>query len=220
MDIANTKHSQNYQYSTSEEIANKLTHGLGVILCIIGLIFLFKKANDSVEPMIMVSYMVFGISLLLLYITSTLYHTIPGLELKKSLRKMDHSAIYILIAGTYTPFLLINLQGFYGWGMFGIIWSFAIIGIVLKIFTPIKSKWVSAIIYIIMGWLCVLISRQMWLHVPSQSLIFLGIGGFFYTTGVFFYVWKKLPYHHAIWHIFVMGGSICHFIAVYNNLLA
>jgi len=102
--------------------------------------------------------------------------------------------------------------------MVGVIWTFAVIGIIIKIFTHIKSKWVSASIYIIMGWLCILISRQMWLYVPAKSLIFLGIGGLFYTIGVLFYVWKKLPYHHAIWHIFVICGSISHFLAVYFTI--
>ena len=218
MDSIDTKHQLFNQYSKREEIANSLTHGLGIILSLIGLVFLYLKANDSNNSMVMISFMVFGISLILLYTTSTLYHSIPGLEIKKSLRKIDHCAIYILIAGSYTPFLLINLQGFYGWGMFGIIWSFATIGIVIKIFTRIKSKWVSAFIYIIMGWLCILISRQMWLQVPTKSLIFLGIGGLFYMIGVLFYVWKKLPYHHAIWHIFVICGSISHFLAVYYTV--
>ena len=130
-------------------------------------------------------------------------------------RKLDHSAIYLLIAGTYTPFLLTCLRGTTGWIMFGVVWLFALVGIFIKLTTQIRSKWVSAIIYLVMGWLAIFIADDMIDNLSTISLVFLIAGGLFYSFGVIFYVWKRLPYHHAIWHIFVLGGSVCHYVAVY-----
>jgi len=198
-----------------EENANVVTHGIGIILSILGLILLVLKAMAKGDQWHLISFIIFGISLLLVYISSTLYHSIPGEETKKNLRKLDHSAIYILIAGTYTPFLLTNLRGKTGWIMFAIIWGFGITGIIIKLATQIKSKWISAIIYLVMGWLAVFIAPSMIDNLPVISVAFLAAGGLFYSIGVVFYVWKNLPYHHAIWHLFVLGGSICHYFSIY-----
>ena len=206
------------QYSREEDMANYITHGIGIILCVIGLVFLILKAQAKGDKWHLVSFVIFGISLLLLYTSSTLYHINPWNRAKQCLRKMDHSAIYLLIAGTYTPFLLTSLRGTIGWIMFVIIWVFAIVGIIFKLATQIRSKWVSAVIYLIMGWLAVFIAPTMINNLPAASLIFLAAGGLSYSLGVIFYIWKKLPYHHAVWHLFVLGGSICHYFSVYYIL--
>ena len=206
------------QYSQKEELANVLTHGIGIILSLMGIVLLSLKALRQGDHWHLVSYIVFSISLLIMFTSSTLYHSVPGLKAKKNLRKLDHSAIYLLIAGTYTPFLLTSLRGTTGWIMFGVVWVFAIVGITIKLATQIRSKWISAIIYLVMGWLAVFIAQSMINNLPLISIKYLAAGGFFYTVGVIFYVWKNLPYHHAIWHIFVLGGSICHFLSVYYIL--
>jgi hemolysin III len=206
------------QYSKNEEIANMATHILGFILSFIGSIFLIIRALSRGDHWHLVSFIIFGISLLAMYTSSTLYHSVTEEKGKKYLRKLDHSSIYILIAGTYTPFLLTNLRGTTGWIMFAVIWTFAIVGIIIKLATQITSKWVSAIIYLVMGWLAVFIARSMIDSLSAKSLIFLLCGGLFYSLGVLFYVWKKLPYHHAVWHLFVLGGSISHYFSVYYIL--
>jgi hemolysin III len=203
------------QYSKKEEITNALTHALGIIASFLGIIFLVLKALRNGDQWHLVSFIIFGISLLLMYTSSTLYHSIPGEKAKKHLRKLDHSVIYILIAGTYTPFLLTNLRGTTGWIMFVVVWTFAAVGIIIKLATQIKSKWVSAIIYLVMGWLAVFIARSMVENLSTVSIVYLAVGGLFYSLGVIFYVWKKLPYHHAIWHLFVLGGSISHYFSIY-----
>jgi hemolysin III len=202
-------------YSRNEEIANVATHGLGIILSLIGLLFLILKAHTQGNLWHMMSFIIFGISLFLMYSSSTLYHIVHGENIKRSLRKLDHSAIYFLIAGTYTPFLLTSLRSTTGWIMFTIVWLFAIVGIIIKMATEIRSKWLSAIIYLVMGWLAVFIAHSMIENLPMVSIIFIAAGGLFYTTGVIFYVWKKLPYHHAVWHLFVLAGSISHFFSIY-----
>jgi hemolysin III len=202
-------------YSSKEEIAHVVTHGIGILLSIIGLAFLILKAWAKGDQWHLVSFIIFGISLLLLYTSSTLYHSIRGEKAKKKLRKLDHSAIYILIAGTYTPFLLTSLRGTTGWIMFAVIWGFGMTGIIIKLATQIKSKWVSAIIYLVMGWLAIFIAPSIIDNLPGISIAFLAAGGLFYSLGVIFYVWKKRPYHHAIWHLFVLGGSICHYFSIY-----
>jgi hemolysin III len=210
-----SRHSDPVQYTRKEEIAHVLTHFIGIILSFIGLILLILKAYANGDGWHMIGFVIFGISLISLYTSSTLYHFVSGDKAKRYFRKLDHSAIYILIAGTYTPFLLTSLRGTIGWIMFVVIWIFAIVGILLKLTTQIKSKWVSAIIYLVMGWLAVFIAGPMIQNLSGISLIFLVAGGLFYSLGVIFYVWKKLPYHHAIWHLFVLGGSICHYFSIY-----
>jgi hemolysin III len=202
-------------YTPAEEKANIVTHGIGIVLSIAGCVFLILRASRWGDGWHLASFAIFGISLVILYSASVLYHAIHDKDLKKVLRKIDHSAIYILIAGTYTPFLLTNLRSHTGWIMFVIIWVFAVTGIVLKILTEIRSKWISASIYLVMGWLAVFIYRSMVENLPGISLIFLAAGGFFYSAGVIFYIWRKLPFHHTIWHIFVMAGSFCHYYSIY-----
>lgn len=203
------------QYSKTEEIANALTHGIGIVLSIVGMVFLIHKTGESGDPWYLTSILLYGTSLVLMYSSSTIYHLVQKDKVKQHLRKLDHSAIYLLIAGTYTPFLLVGFRGTSGWVMFAVIWTFAVVGILIKIATRIRSKWVSSIIYLVMGWLAVFIADDMIDNLPETSIMYIVGGGVFYTLGVVFYVWKKLPYHHAIWHLFVLGGSICHFVAIY-----
>lgn len=203
------------QYGRKEEIANVITHGLGIVGSVIGLILLIEHGNEYGDQWYMAGCIIFGFSLVLMYISSTMYHLAHSERKKKRLRKLDHSAIYLLIAGTYTPFLLTGLRGSTGWIMFGIVWLFAVVGIIIKLATQIKSKWISAIIYLVMGWLAVFIAESMINNLPALSISYLALGGLFYTLGVVFYIWKNLPYHHAIWHLFVLGGSICHYLSVY-----
>lgn len=205
------------KYSLGEEKANAITHGVGIILSMVGLIFLIIKAVNRGDKWHVISFVIFGLALFLLYLSSTLYHLIQKKSVKRIMRKIDHSAIFLLIAGTYTPFLLTNLRGSTGWIMFYTVWGFALGGIIIKISTRIRSKWISAIIYLVMGWMAILIYRPMIERFPCISIVLLVSGGLIYTSGVIFYVRKKLRYHHAIWHLFVLGGSICHFFAVYMS---
>lgn len=203
------------QYGRNEEIANVITHGLGIVASVIGLILLIVHANKYGDQWHKAGFIIFGLSLVLMYTSSTMYHLAHSEGKKKRLRKLDHSAIYLLIAGTYTPFLLTSLRGNTGWIMFGIVWLFALVGIVIKLATQIKSKWISAAIYLVMGWLAVFIAQSMIKNLPAISIVYLALGGLFYTFGVVFYIWKNLPYHHPIWHLFVLCGSICHYLSVY-----
>lgn len=209
------KESSHHQYQDKEEIVHIVSHGLGILLSLPGLMLLLLHAQREGDSWHMASFSIFGISLLLLYTSSTLYHSFRSERAKRNLRKLDHSAIYLLIAGTYTPFLLTCLRGTTGWIMFWIIWLFALLGILIKLITQIHSKWVSAIIYLIMGWLAIFIADDMVENLSNESLIFLIAGGLSYSIGVIFYVRKRSPYHHAVWHLFVLAGSICHYFAVY-----
>ncbi|MBN2503161.1 MAG: hemolysin III family protein [Anaerolineales bacterium] len=206
------------QYSPKEELANSITHGIGVVLSIVGLVVLVMQAVERGDAWHIVSYSIFGASLILLYLASTLYHSIPNPTWKKVLKRFDHSAIFLLIAGTYTPFLLVTLRGAWGWSLFGVIWALTITGLVLKIGFIARFEKLTLGLYILMGWLVVIAIKPMLSSLALGSLIALLVGGIAYTSGVVFYVWKKLPFNHAIWHGFVMIGSVAHFIAVFNIL--
>jgi hemolysin III len=202
------------RYTMGEEIANSVIHGVGVVLSIAGLGVLTAFASLRGDAWHIVGCSIFGAALILLYTTSTLYHSIPLPRVKAVLRALDHSAIFILIAGTYTPFLLVNLRGPWGWSLFGVIWGLALIGIVLRIVRGRRSTLVSVALYIGMGWAVVVAAKPMLNSVAPGGLWLLLLGGLAYTLGVVFYVWKRLPYHHAIWHVFVLAGSILHFFAI------
>ncbi|MCK4621538.1 MAG: hemolysin III family protein [Desulfuromonadales bacterium] len=206
--------SQVARYSFGEEIANSLTHGVGVLLSIGGLAVLVGFASLHGNAWHITSCSIFGSTLILLYTASTLYHGIPRPEVKRVLRVIDHSAIYLLIAGTYTPFTLVNLRGPWGWSLFGAIWGLALVGIILKTTMLGKISGISTIIYLIMGWVVVIAAKPMFSAIDSGGLLLLLLGGLAYSSGIIFYAWKKLPYHHAIWHLFVMAGSLLHFFAI------
>ncbi len=203
-------------YSFAEELVNSISHGIGALLSVVGLVVLIVSAVMHGTVWHVVSFTIFGSTLIILYFASTLYHSLPNPSWKTFLKKLDHAAIFLLIAGSYTPFMLVNLRGPWGWSIFGVIWGLALAGVILKMFFVHKFSRLSTVIYVFMGWLCVIAFKQMLLYVPETSLILLIAGGLAYTTGVIFYAWKKLPFNHAIWHGFVLGGSVLHFFSILN----
>ncbi|WP_420628857.1 PAQR family membrane homeostasis protein TrhA [Candidatus Leptofilum sp.] len=206
-------------YTVGEEIANSITHGIGAALSIAGLTLLVSLAAIYGDVWRVVSFSIYGSSLVLLYLCSTLYHSIQHPKAKRILRIFDHSAIYLLIAGSYTPFTLVSMRGPWGWTLFGVVWGLALLGIAFKtVFIGKYEKWATAA-YVLMGWLVVIAFKQMLVTVPPGGIVWLVVGGVVYTLGVLFYAWEKLPYNHAIWHLFVLGGSICHFFAVLFHVL-
>jgi len=208
-------------YSLGEEIANSVTHGIGALLSIVALTMLVILAVTQDDPVRIVSAAVYGSSLTLLFLFSTLYHSLPGSRIKKIFQLLDHCAIYLLIAGTYTPVLLISLKGAWGYSLMVIIWSLALFGIFFKVFFgEERFPKLSLFIYISMGWLIIIASTEMMTAIPPGGLVLLAVGGVVYTAGVVFYVRDHMPYNHAVWHLFVLGGSICHFFAVYKYVLS
>jgi len=162
----------------------------------------------------LVSCSIYGFTLLLLFSSSTLYHSFRSQQVKHIFRVIDHASIYLLIAGTYTPFVLVNLRGQWGWSLFGVIWGLALAGIVFQVFFVSRFRLLQTLIYLAMGWLVVVAVKPLFAHVPRAGLLWLLAGGLCYTVGALFYLWKRLPYHHAVWHLFVLAGSICHYFAI------
>lgn len=197
-----------------EEIFNAISHGLGFALSIAGMVILLVFAYMQHNGLYIFSFSIYGASAAILYLASTLYHSFPKGKIKDLFRIFDHSAIYVLIAGTYTPIALISLKGALGWTVFGIIWAIAIAGIVFKVAFINKFKKLSLILYIGMGWLVVLIAKPIIMSLSTKSIIFLAIGGALYMIGTIFYAWKELRFSHTIWHFFVLAGSICHFFTM------
>ncbi len=208
------------QYTPGEEIANSITHAVAMGMAIAALVVLIVAAVSEGNTWHVVSFSIFGSTLILLYLASTLYHAIPLPRAKRILKTLDHSAIFLLIAGTYTPFMLVSLRETVGWTIFGVIWGLAVVGVVLKCCCVYRFKRLSLTIYLGMGWLCVLVMRDMAATLSTSSLTLLALGGMAYTLGVIFYVWKRLPYSHAIWHLFVVAGSTLHFFSVLQTLSA
>jgi hemolysin III len=197
-----------------EEIANSITHGIGLLLSLCGLSVLIVLAVLKGTAWHIVSCAVYGVTLVLVYSASTLYHSVPGEASRRIFKVLDHSAIYLLIAGTYTPFLLVTLRGGWGWTLFGMVWGLALLGIFYKIFFLDRFKVVSTAGYVVMGWLVVLALKPLLAVMPAHGMIWLAAGGLAYTGGVVFFAWQRLPYSHTIWHLFVLTGSICHYMAV------
>jgi len=206
--------TQEAPYSFLEELFNSITHGAGVLLSVAALVLLIIFSNTYGTTSHVVSCTIFGVTLILLYSASTLYHSIQKPQVKSVLKIIDHSCIYLLIAGTYTPFLLVTLRGVLGWTMFGAIWFMAISGVLFKIFFVHRFKIISTVAYLLMGWIIIFVIRPLIDSLPSGGLILLVAGGLAYSLGVIFYAWKRLPFNHAIWHLFVLAGSICHFFAI------
>lgn len=203
------------EYSVREEIANAVSHGIGTLLSIAALVILTVYASLYGDVWHVVSFSIFGAALVILYTCSTLLHSFPPRTKAKDIFEiLDHSAIYLLIAGTYTPFLLVTLRGPLGWTLFGIIWGLAIIGSILKVFFVKRFIVLSTLFYIFMGWMIIFAIKPLLANLPGYGMMWLVIGGLLYTIGSVFYVWRKVPYHHAIWHLFVIGGSTAHFFAV------
>ena len=202
-------------YTPREELANSLTHGLGAGLSVAGLVLLVVRSAQHGNTWHVVSTAIFGASLVLLYAASTLYHSLRGERLKQVLQKFDHAAIFLLIAGTYTPFVLVTLRGPWGWSLFGVVWGLAVAGVTLKFWLAGRFRLISTLIYLAMGWLVMVAIKPLVAALPAGGLKLLFAGGLCYTGGAAFYLWKHLPFHHAIWHLWVLGGSACHWTAVY-----
>ncbi|MGV3466787.1 MAG: PAQR family membrane homeostasis protein TrhA [Heyndrickxia sp.] len=203
-----------HTFSRGEEIANSITHGIGAILSVAGLVLLIYFSSLYGNAWHVISFTVFGCTMLFLYMSSTLVHSWRQGKAKDVFEILDHSAIYFFIAGTYTPYLLIIVRGWEGWTMLGVIWSLAILGTVFKCFFVKKYLFTSTILYVFMGWLIVLIWKPVVMNLNPTGLHLLVAGGIIYTIGAIFYVWRGFKYHHAIWHIFVIAGSACHFFGI------
>ena len=202
-------------YPPLEEKINIISHGIGIIMSVIAFILLIIKSYADGDTLHIISYIVYGLSLIILYSASTIYHSSKTEGVRDKLNVFDHASIYVLIAGTYTPFALVTLEGTTGWVIFGTIWSFAIIGIVLKLFFIGRFKIISTVMYVLMGWLMVFAINPMINNLSADGLIWLLIGGISYTIGAVLYSIKQIKFNHAIFHIFVLIGSIIHFISIY-----
>jgi hemolysin III len=202
------------EQTLGEEIANSITHGVGLVLAVIGLVVLVVKAATTGEMLHVVSSSVFGVTLVMLYLASTLYHSVQTPRIKRWLRIFDHTAIYLLIAGTYTPFMLVSLQGGWGWTLFAVIWGLALVGVLYKLLAFGRFQKLSLALYLGMGWLAVLAIEPLVQTLPPGGLALMAAGGFAYTFGVLFYVLQRRRFFHTVWHLFVMGGSACHYAAV------
>ena len=206
-------------YSLGEEIANSVTHGVGAALSIAGLTLLVVLAALYGDAWRVVSFSVYGGTLTIMYLSSTLYHSFQNPRVKRIFQIADHGAIYLLIAGTYTPFLLVAMRGTWGWTLLAIVWGLALLGLGFKAFFLHRFRTLSVVSYVLMGWLSVIAWKEATARIPQGGLVWLGVGGLVYTIGIIFYAWRRLPYNHAIWHVFVLGGSVCHYFAVLLYLL-
>ncbi|MDD4143845.1 MAG: hemolysin III family protein [Prolixibacteraceae bacterium] len=201
-----------------EEIFNGITHGIGVLLSIAGLVILVYFAAIKGDTWHIVSYSIFGSSLVLLYLSSTLYHSITNIKIKNLFARFDHSAIFLLIAGTYTPFVLTTIRGPLGWTLFGIVWGLAATGIVIRSVYLTRFRKLMVGLYLAMGWMFIIAIVPLLRNLPIISTVFLFAGGLSYSLGVIFYLWRDLKYAHGIWHLFVLAGSITHFFSVLYSL--
>ncbi|GAA4058584.1 PAQR family membrane homeostasis protein TrhA [Amphibacillus indicireducens] len=207
------------QFSLGEEIANAITHGVGMVLSIVGLVFLIIFSALYGSAWHVVSFTIFGVTMVFLYTSSTLLHSLPRGRAKDVFEILDHSSIYFFIAGTYTPFLLVAVRGTLGWTLFGIVWGVAIAGTIFKVFFVKRFVLVSTVLYVAMGWLIVFTWPTLTEQLARNGIILLIIGGLFYTLGAIFYVWRFFKYHHMVWHLFVLTGTILHYFTVLIYLL-
>ncbi|AKG35271.1 PAQR family membrane homeostasis protein TrhA [Paenibacillus durus] len=208
-----------YTYSRREEVANAITHGIGAVLSVAALVLLIVFSSMWGTAWHVVSFSIYGTTMLLLYLNSTIVHSLKEGKLKDLFEFFDHSSIYLFIAGTYTPFLLVAIRGTLGWSLFGVIWGIAFFGVLFKAFFTKKFLFMSTIFYIAMGWLIVIAWAPLTAAVAEGGMALLMAGGILYTLGTIFYVWRAFPYHHAVWHVFVLLGSVTHFFAVLLYLL-
>jgi hemolysin III len=197
------------------EWMNSITHLLGLVLAISGIIFLVVRATLTGDAWKIVSCSIYGGTLVILYASSTLYHSMRGAS-KRIFQKFDHTAIYLLIAGSYTPFTLVTLRGVWGWSLFGVVWGLAVIGILQDILLAKRNGMLSVVIYLLMGWIAVVAIRPLLRALPDAGITLLVGGGMFYSIGIIFYALdRKLIYSHGIWHLFVLAGSVCHFFVIF-----
>jgi len=213
------QHSEKHAYSPLEESLNISSHALGLVLSVAALVFLVIRANQYGDVWHVVSFSIFGASLIALYAASTIYHSAKDTNLRARLRIVDHATIYILIAGTYTPFTLVTLNGTAGWVIFGVSWGMAVTGTILKLFFTGRFEIVSTLMYLFMGWLIVFALDPLVENLSEDGIFWLVLGGVSYTVGAILYAIKRIKFNHAIFHVFVLIGSICHFISVYFYVL-
>ncbi|WP_102349801.1 PAQR family membrane homeostasis protein TrhA [Bacillus sp. Marseille-P3661] len=206
--------STTHTFSKHEEIVNSITHGIGALLSIAALVLLIVFSYSQGTLLHVISFSIFGSTMLLLYVSSTLVHSFPPGKAKDIFEIMDHASIYLFIAGTYTPFLFIVIKGWLGWTLFGVIWGMAILGVVFKIFFVKRFLYLSTVIYLLMGWLIVFAWKPLVSILPTGGVIWLVLGGILYSIGTIFYMWRGFKFHHAVWHLFVLAGSIAHFFAI------
>ncbi|NLH50650.1 MAG: hemolysin III family protein [Myxococcales bacterium] len=207
------------EQTRSEEIANSITHGVGAGLAIVALTLLVTLSFLFGDGWRIVSTGVYGLTMVFLYLASSLYHGVRAPRAKEILHRFDHAAIYLLIAGTYTPLAMVTLRGQHGWWLLGLIWVLALAGVALT-FAPWRVfRRAPALLYVGMGWIGVVAVGPLWRALGAPGMFWLGAGGLLYTGGVVFYRWKSLPYNHAIWHLFVLGGSFCHFILIFGYVV-
>ena len=211
-----SRHVTPREQSLGEEIANSVSHGVGLLAAIVGLPFLIASAQPlGVAGLVGAS--IFAGTMILLYLASTVYHAVPPGRAKRVLLKLDHGAIYLFIAGSYTPFTLGVLGGPWGWTLFGLVWSLAAVGVTLKAFDRLSHPWLSTGLYLLMGWLVLIAAVPLVDRVPTAGIAWLVAGGLAYTAGVaFFMLDSRLRYAHTVWHLFVLGGSACHFVAIFG----
>lgn len=207
------------RYTVREEIAHATTHGVGALLSVAALVLMVTAAALRGDAWHVVGVAVFGSALVLLFAASTLYHAVAHTGAKRVLQRLDHAAIFVLIAGTYTPFTLVSLRGTWGWTLLGLVWGLAILGIVLQTTLPHRTQRLSLALYLIMGWMVVIALEPLAQSLHRDGLALLALGGVAYTLGVVFYAWNRLPYNHAIWHVFVLAGSACHFSSVLGYVI-
>ncbi|WP_100373501.1 PAQR family membrane homeostasis protein TrhA [Bacillus sp. FJAT-45037] len=203
-----------HTFTKGEEIANAITHGIGILLSIVGLVLLIVYSSLYGNAWHVVSFTIFGVTMLLLYFSSTMLHALPKGKAKNVFEILDHSSIYLFIAGSYTPILFIVVEGSRGWALFGIVWGLAAIGIVFKAFFVKRFMFLSTLFYVAMGWLAIFAIGPIMENLSYMGLAFLVGGGLCYTLGTIFYVWRGFKFHHAVWHLFVLAGSVMHFFLV------
>ncbi len=203
-----------YKYSLAEDITNSVTHGVGAVLSISGMTLLVVLASMKGDPWRIVTLSIYGSTLVAMYLMSTLYHGIQSPRAKEIFRRLDHVAIFLLIAGTYTPFTLVTIRGGVGWFLFATVWALAVIGVLLTAFAMGRFEKISLALYIAMGWIAILTIKPAMAAFPMWGMIGVLVGGLFYSLGVVFYVWERLPFNHSIWHGFVLAGSACHFFTI------
>ena len=204
---------------SAEEVANCATHGAGLALSVAGFVALVALAWGRGDAWHVASCGVYGASLVALYLASTLYHGARAPRAKRTLQALDHCGIYLLIAGTFTPFTLVTLRGPWGWTLFGLVWGLALAGILFRVLCGTRYRPLAVASYVMLGWLCVVAVKPILELVPPGALAWIAAGGLAYTAGVFFFAAPRIPHHHAIWHLFVLGGSICHYVAVFLYVL-
>jgi hemolysin III len=203
--------------STGEEIANSVSHGLGLLVALAGIPFLLKHAARTGDRIYLTANAIFAATIVILYLNSTLYHALPRGKAKHVFRIIEHIAIFFLIAGTYSPFTLGTLRGPWGWTLFGLIWALALAGVILKLTCGVRHPVISTLLYLLMGWVVIIAARPLWLLMPHRGFFWIFIGGLAYSGGVIFYtIDHRLRYSHFIWHLFVLAGTVAHFFAIFR----